>query len=133
MGVRFIKDINSSNKFRFLRGLNTSQKIKFLKAIISATPYTFPAGVLAFWKLDDLTDSSGNEYTLSNNNDVTFDTGKIGNAAVFSSEKFLAVNMQFNTYSSDWSFSVWIYQTNTPDNINTFPLSTNNSKSFRPS
>jgi len=38
MSVRFIKDINSSNKFRFLRGLNASQKIKFLKAIIIPNP-----------------------------------------------------------------------------------------------
>jgi hypothetical protein len=39
--------------------------------------------LLAFYKLDNLTDSSGNGNTLTNNGDVTFSSGKIGNAAVF--------------------------------------------------
>jgi hypothetical protein len=38
----------------------------------------------AFWKLEDLTDSSGNAYTLTNNNGVSFSTGKIGDCADFS-------------------------------------------------
>jgi hypothetical protein len=39
--------------------------------------------LLAFYKLSDLTDSSGNNLTLTNNNGVSFASGKIGNAAVF--------------------------------------------------
>jgi hypothetical protein len=42
----------------------------------------FPSGAIAFWKLSDLTDASGNGNTLTNNNTVTFAAGKIGNAAV---------------------------------------------------
>jgi hypothetical protein len=97
----------------------SNKKYRFIKPQI-------PMDFIAFWKLNDLTDSSGNGNDLTNNNGVTFDTGKIGNAGVFSSGKWLGRNMEFNTYSSDWSFSVWMYQTNTPDNINTFPLVTDN-------
>jgi hypothetical protein len=39
--------------------------------------------LLAFWKLDNLTDSRGNRYTLTNVNGVTFALGKIGQGAVF--------------------------------------------------
>ncbi len=40
-------------------------------------------GLQAFYKLSDLTDSSGNNRTLTNNGNVSFASGKIGNAAVF--------------------------------------------------
>jgi hypothetical protein len=40
-------------------------------------------GLLAFYKLDDLTDATGNSFTLTNNNGITFGEGKIGNAAIF--------------------------------------------------
>jgi len=43
-------------------------------------------GLQAFYKLSDLTDSSGNNLTLTNNGDVTFASGKIGDAAVFDAE-----------------------------------------------
>ena len=39
--------------------------------------------LLAFYKLSDTSDSSGNSRTLTNNGGVTFASGKIGNAAVF--------------------------------------------------
>lgn len=42
------------------------------------------SGLLAFYNLSDLTDASGNGNTLTNNGGVTFSSGKIGNAAVFS-------------------------------------------------
>jgi len=38
---------------------------------------------LVFWKLADLTDATGNGYTLTNNGGVTFGPGKIGDAAIF--------------------------------------------------
>lgn len=40
-------------------------------------------GLLAFYKLDDATDASGNGNTLTNTGGVTFGSGKIGNAASF--------------------------------------------------
>lgn len=44
---------------------------------------TLTNNLLAFYKLSDTSDSSGNSNTLTNNNGVTFSAGKIGNAAVF--------------------------------------------------
>lgn len=41
------------------------------------------SGLQAFYKLSDLTDSSGYGVSLTNFNSVTFAAGKIGNAAVF--------------------------------------------------
>lgn len=41
----------------------------------------FPVGVVAFWRLDSLNDSSENSYNLTNNNNVAFVPGKLGNAA----------------------------------------------------
>ena len=41
------------------------------------------SGLQAFYKLSNLTDSSGNGVSLTNFNSVTFAAGKIGNAAVF--------------------------------------------------
>ncbi len=74
----------------------------------SATVYAAPVGpveipnfpyegLLAFWKLDDLTDASGNGNTLTNNNGVTFNTGKVGDAAEFDSSNYLSRGA-----SSDW-------------------------------
>jgi hypothetical protein len=47
--------------------------------------------LLAFYKLSDLTDSSGNKRALTNNGNVTFAPGKIGNAAVFDGSNQLQV------------------------------------------
>lgn len=44
---------------------------------------TINTGLQAFYQLSDLTDSSGNGNTLTNNGNVSFASGKIGNAAVF--------------------------------------------------
>jgi hypothetical protein len=48
-------------------------------------------GLLAFYNLSDLTDSSGNGNTLTNNNGVTFSSGKIGNAATLNGSNWLTV------------------------------------------
>ena len=49
-------------------------------------------GLQAFYKLDDETDSSGNGNTLTNNGNVSFASGKIGNAAVFDGgNRFLSI------------------------------------------
>jgi hypothetical protein len=45
----------------------------------------------AFYKLSDLSDSSGNNRTLTNNGNVSFASGKIGNAAVFDGSNKLQV------------------------------------------
>jgi hypothetical protein len=59
-------------------------------------------GLLAFWKLADLTDASGNGNTLTNNNSVTFGAGKIGNAAEFDGSNGLS----FTPAAAATTFSV---------------------------
>ena len=44
----------------------------------------------AFYKLSDLSDSSGNNRTLTNNGNVSFASGKLGNAAVFDGSNYLS-------------------------------------------
>lgn len=65
---------------------------------------------LAFWRLEDLTDSSPNGNTLTNNNSVQFVAGKIGNCAEFNgTDNFLRLNSfssSFNT-STPYSISIW--------------------------
>jgi hypothetical protein len=65
------------------------------------------SGLLAFYNLSDLTDASGNNRTLTNNGNVSFASGKIGNAAVFDGENYL-----FNNFTaagmSALTLSAWI-------------------------
>jgi len=78
-------------------------------SIIGGINPTFPSnGLLAFWKLADLTDASGNGNTLTNTNGVTFGAGKIGNAAQFDGSNYLSINTVagFNP-SNDYSISFW--------------------------
>lgn len=77
----------------------------------------FPvSGLLAFWKLDNTSDSSVNNKTLTNVNSVTFVTGKIGNAARFSSGKYFTSSVQIN---GAFSISCWFKTTQT-GNTNRF-------------
>jgi hypothetical protein len=112
MDIRFIKGVNSSNKFRFLRGLNTSEKIKFLKTL-SINPTTFPTDALAFWKLGDLTDSI-NGNTLTDYNNVQFVAGLVGDCAEFNESNKLEQNSlssNFNPYgpAGEFTVSIWVY------------------------
>jgi hypothetical protein len=67
----------------------------------------FPSsGLLAFWKLADTSDSSGNEKTLTNNNSVAFVAGKIGDAAEFSGSNSLTRSMSVD-FSEDFTVSLW--------------------------
>ena len=64
------------------------------------------AGLQAFYKLSDLTDSSGNNNTLTNNGNVTFASGKIGDAAVFDGTNYLDTNVSVNDNSA-FTISCW--------------------------
>ena len=78
---------------------------------ISPSGSVFPSnGLLAFWKLDDLTDASGNGNSLTNNNGVTFVAGKVGNAASMSkgNESYLTSYVAFNTTGVDFAISAWV-------------------------
>jgi hypothetical protein len=78
----------------------------------SAPP--FPAGAIAFWKLADLTDSSGNGNNLVNTNNVQFVAGKIGNCAQWNSPKTVSQMLSrsdnsLNFGTGDFSCSFWVY------------------------
>jgi hypothetical protein len=60
----------------------------------------------AFYKLSDLSDSSGNNRTLTNNGNVLFASGKIGNAAVFDGSNHLDTNFSVNDNSA-FTISCW--------------------------
>lgn len=67
------------------------------------------SGLLAFYKLSDLTDSSGNNRTLTNNGNVSFASGKIGNAAVFDGSTNNLKSSYVVPYStSDVTLSLWL-------------------------
>ena len=63
-------------------------------------------GLQAFYKLSDLTDASGNGRTLTNNGNVSFASGKIGNAAVFDGTNYLDTNVSVNDNSA-FTISCW--------------------------
>jgi len=68
--------------------------------------------LVGYYKLDNTTDNSGDGYTLTNNNSVTFDSAKIGNGADFGSSntnKSLTSNSLMGmTYAVSRSLSVWV-------------------------
>jgi hypothetical protein len=69
---------------------------------------SFPSSnLVAFYKLDNTSDASGNGNTLTNNNSTTFVTGKIGNAANFSDNSLSISNLGWNLGTQDASVSMW--------------------------
>jgi hypothetical protein len=94
--------------------------LSLAKSAAASAPAFPSAGLLAFWKLADLTDASGNGNTLINNNGVTFVAGKIGNAASLSSGdgSYLTSNVVFNTTGVDFSVAAWVnIQANAGDTV----------------
>ena len=88
-------------------------KTKFQDKIVFASPAggggtSLTTGLQAFYKLDDLTDSSGNGNALTNNGDVSFSSGKIGNAAVFDNSNYFDIDMStLPQGSQDRTISFW--------------------------
>ena len=79
----------------------------------------------AFYKLSDTSDSSGNNRTLTNNGNVSFASGKIGNAAVFdgSAPKHLTISGSSNPInfgSGDFAISCF-YKPNSRPEGNSWP------------
>jgi len=73
--------------------------------------------ILAYWNLNDdgsggvsLVDSTGNGYTLTNNNEVTLGTGIIDGCAVLNGSDYLS-SLNIPITSSTFSYSGWIYPT----------------------
>jgi len=76
------------------------------------------SGLQAFYKLDDTSDSSGNGNTLTNNNNVSFASGKIGNAAVFDGSNYLDVNMaSLPQGAQNRTISFWFNSTKTDPQV----------------
>lgn len=66
-------------------------------------------GLIAFYKFDNLNDSSTNNHTLVNNTGVTFTSGKIGNAATFNGGQSLIAMSGSDGPTTIFSVSAWVY------------------------
>jgi hypothetical protein len=64
-------------------------------------------GLLAFYRLSDTFDSSGNNRTLTNNGGVTFASGKIGNAAVFDGASYFS-QPAISVAGGSFTISQWL-------------------------
>ena len=77
-------------------------------------------GLQAFYKLSDTSDSSGNNRTLTNNGNVSFASGKIGNAAVFDGSNWLTSENISVSFENGITFSAWVKITNDQVSDNCF-------------
>jgi hypothetical protein len=87
----------------------------------------FPmANLLAFWKLNDTSDSSGNGYNLTNNGGVQFVAGKIGNCAEGDTTNYLnSQNLWTSTSPLPISISFWVNPTTFASEDRVFVLDSN--------
>jgi len=65
------------------------------------------SGLQAFYKLSDTSDSSGNNRTLTNNGNVSFASGKIGNAAVFDGSNWMSSPVD-QTGITNYTLACWV-------------------------
>lgn len=112
--------------------LQPGVKVKFFdKTIISTTGYGYGgggggggggssvdllAGLQAFYKLSDTSDSSGNNNTLTTNGNVQFASGKIGLAAGFDGSSYLIKEGVSPVGTNDFSLGMWLNLTNFSSN-----------------
>ena len=73
----------------------------------------FRGGLLAFYKLSDTSDSSGRGNTLTNNGEVSFVAGKIGNAAEFDGDNYLTGPSGLGNNFQQITISCWVKRNNT--------------------
>jgi hypothetical protein len=66
------------------------------------------SGLIAFYKLSNVNDSSGNGFNLTNENSVTFGSGKIGNCAEFNESNWLYSETNHN-FGSQFTAACWVY------------------------
>ena len=83
-----------------------------------ASSVNLTTGLQAFYKLSDLTDSSGNNRTHTNNGNVSFASGKLGNAANLQGSQTLEAQINSISSSSSGSYSCWVNR----NGIVEFPL-----------
>jgi hypothetical protein len=81
-------------------------------SIAGGSTSTLLNGLQVYYKLEDLTDSSGNSLTLTNHGTVTFTAGKVNNAANFvsASSQYLshANATAYQMGTGDFSFAFWV-------------------------
>lgn len=83
------------------------------KAVFSNPPaIDLLAGLQAFYKLSDTSDSSGNNNTLTVNGNVQFDTGKIGLAAGFDGSSWLSTSGNTAFGTDDLAVGMWVNAVN---------------------
>ena len=70
------------------------------------------AGLQAFYKLSDLTDSSGNNVSLQTYGNVQFASGKIGLAAVFDGSSWLSSSGNSAFGTDDLTVGMWVNAVN---------------------
>jgi hypothetical protein len=100
--VRIIVIAENSNGYSLPKASGASSQI---------LPVLFPTGLLAFWKLNgNGNDSSGNNNHLTNVNNVTFSSGKIGSASNFTAGKYFSSEVQIGGTGNaqNFTFSLWI-------------------------
>jgi len=76
----------------------------------SSTLSALEAGMVAYWKAEDLTDSKGS-HTLTNNNSVTFTSGKHNNAFTLNgSSQYLKADASsdWDMGTGDWTVGIWV-------------------------
>jgi hypothetical protein len=107
MNVNFKPSIAQGKSLRFGKS-NDGKKTLLRPVNLPVNQEEFPNGALAFWKLDNLTDSSTNANTLTNNGSVQFVAGKIGNCAEFDGSNYLS-NSVLGVPSGDFTISYWVF------------------------
>lgn len=77
-------------------------------------PLSLTSGLLAYWNLDSnsWSDSSGNGWTLTNNNLVTNATGIINDGALFDGVN-QTLTTSFQNITGDFSVSLWVKSADT--------------------
>ncbi|OHB20882.1 MAG: hypothetical protein A3J67_03570 [Parcubacteria group bacterium RIFCSPHIGHO2_02_FULL_48_10b] len=90
---------------------------KLYRAVYYPAGTTLANNLVAYYKLEDTVDSSGNGYNLINNNGVVFNPGKNGNAADFgavNSTKWLSTSDTLGIDGGAMSFAGWVNITTLP-------------------
>jgi len=113
-GVRIFRGLTSANLVAAGGDGNTDPYGEYVSLLMHFDPESvFPPNAIAFWKLSDLTDSSGNSNTLTNSGSAQFVSGKVGDCVQFNTSNYLrntALSTPLNPDGPDGEFtaSIWI-------------------------
>jgi hypothetical protein len=100
-------NISTENYSLVQPGDNLAQKYQQFKNLTPSSPSSLLNGLIAFYKLGDTSDSSGNGNTLTNEDGVAFVNGKIGSAAEFNGSNWLYTNTTQN-FGNQFTVSCWL-------------------------